>query len=65
MIFDVIEIFIYWIEINLELLIKLNFIEYYCGKDDIFYGDKLLEENVYIYFGDCFVFIYVEILVDC
>lgn len=61
---DAIEIPIYRIEINSELPIKSNFIEYYCGKDDIFYGDKLLEEKAHTYSGDRFTPIYVEIPVD-
>ncbi|EPI01545.1 hypothetical protein D920_00446 [Enterococcus faecalis 13-SD-W-01] len=58
---DSIDIPIYRVEVRTALDATVSFVEYYCGKEDIFYADKLLEEKARTYPGDRFAPIYVEL----
>lgn len=61
---DEIEQPIYRIQLESELLTKARFVDYYCGANDSYYGDKLIEERAHTYPGDRFAPVYVELPID-
>lgn len=61
---DDLETPMYRIAFETELPLISNFVEYYLGKDDVAYADKLLSEASHTYPGNQWVPIYVEIPVS-
>jgi hypothetical protein len=57
---DAIEIPLYRIEIQSDLPVKAQFVEYYYGNQDIVFADKLIDQTNRTYSGDRFAPLYVE-----
>lgn len=61
---DDLETPMYRVAFETELPLTTNFVEYYLGKDDVAYADKLLSEASHTYPGNQWAPIYVEIPVS-
>lgn len=58
---DEIEIPMYRVAIETTLSYEAQFVDYYMGKDEIAYADKLLEERAHTFSGDRYAPIYIEV----
>ncbi|WP_430611742.1 DUF4091 domain-containing protein [Enterococcus sp. DIV0876] len=61
---DEIDIPIYRLSIETTVPYTAHFVDYYLGKDDIAYADKLIEERAHTFKGDRYAPIYVELPLD-